>query len=462
MPRESIYRTLVTIALWLTVSATGMVYAQTGAAAPVPACELDVAAAHVPCGIIVIGQTPGQSAAELAALLERAGAKPQRLFHSARAVSGVVPDRRTLNILLQQPRVTVIPDRAVRAFAKPPGAGGGKNGGSGQVVPSGVQRIGAAPGTLAVTGAGIGVAVVDTGLDFSHADLLPASACYDAFGGNCTDDNGHGTHVGGIVAALDNDIDVVGVAPDATLYAVKVLDQNGAGSDSTVMAGLQWVIDNAGSVAVPIRLVNMSLGRPGSLDDNPALRTLVQTLKDMGIASVVAAGNDPDVEVRDMVPATYPEVLAIASTSARAGSNKCKRYSGQIEADTASYFTTDGKLESDGIGVTVSAPGEKQEDIGGGCFIKSQGILSLKAGGGTTRASGTSMAAPHVAGVAALLLEADTSGLDPQYVVDYLRSTLRTYASRIDTAPLDSPTSRYSFDGEREGIVSACGALGSC
>ena len=113
---------------------------------------------------------------------------------------------------------------------------------SNQTVPSGVQRIGAAG--LAYDGAGVGVAIVDSGIDFAHADLVVASQCFTAFTG-CQDDAGHGTHVAGIVAAQDNNIDVLGVAPGVTLYAVKVLNSQGSGTDAEVIAGLNWVKDQA-------------------------------------------------------------------------------------------------------------------------------------------------------------------------------------------------------------------------
>jgi len=103
-------------------------------------------------------------------------------------------------------------------------------------------------------------------------------------GASCQDDHGHGTHVTGIVAALDNDIDVVGVAPKATPYCVKVLDSTFTGSDSNVIAGLDWVFSNNAILSPPIRAVNMSLGRNGTLNDNPALRAAVSRLYDLGIS----------------------------------------------------------------------------------------------------------------------------------------------------------------------------------
>jgi len=304
---------------------------------------------------------------------------------------------------------------------------------------------------------GVGVAIVDTGLDFAHADLQPLGlACFTAYTA-CQDDNGHGTHVGGIVAARNNTRDVVGVAPDAVLHAVKVLDASGSGSDSTVMAGLDWVAQNAESLA--IHVVNMSLGRPGTLDDNPALRAIVQALHAQGISVVVSAGNDQTTEVSQQVPATYPEVLAVASTTALTGSNSCRFLPGAIAKDTASWFTTDGVFDTaTGSGVTISAPGEDQENVNRGCFIQTVGILSTRLGGGTTRMAGTSMSAPHVTGVVALMWEQALSG-SATLAPEDARAAIRGRADRVDAAPLDSPTTSYSFDGEREGVLWAPGAL---
>jgi subtilisin len=221
-----------------------------------------------------------------------------------------------------------------------------------------------------------------------------------------------------------------------------VLDSAGNGSDATVMAGLDWVLSHHNSVEPNIKVVNMSLGRPGSVDDNPDLHTLITNLELAGLTVVVAAGNDPSLEVSQQIPAAYSEVIAVASTTAKAGSNQCRFLSSPIPADTASFFTTDG------MGVTVSAPGEEKEDVNRGCFINSVGILSTRLGGGTTRMSGTSMASPHVAGIVARYYQAGFTASD-------IRGFLPSDADRAGTAPLDSPTSGYTFDGEREGIGQA-------
>jgi subtilisin family serine protease len=252
------------------------------------------------------------------------------------------------------------------------------------------------------------------------------------------------------VAALNNKIDVVGVAPNAKLYCVKVLDLLGTGSDASVMAGLDWVFNNHSFVVPAIRVVNMSLGRSGTLDDNPALRASVQRLYNLGIVVVVAAGNDSGSEVSQEVPATYPEVFAVGSTTAVNGSNSCVLVQGRILADTASYFTTDGRFDqTTKIGVTISVPGEERENIEFFCAVTSVGILSTRLGGGTTRLSGTSMAAPHVAGIVARLMQSGAAG------PENIRGIIRAGAERKGIAPLDSPAAGYTFDGEREGIGKA-------
>jgi subtilisin family serine protease len=170
-----------------------------------------------------------------------------------------------------------------------------------------------------------------------------------------------------------------------------------------------------------------------------------------GVAIIVAAGNDAALEISQQIPAGYPEVIAVSSTTAKNGTNQYRFYNGVIAADTASYFTTDGP------GVAIAAPGEDQENISKAGFIQSVGILSTKLGGGTTRLSGTSMAAPHATGVAALMWQKALSAGQTLTPAD-IRSRIANGASN-PAAPLDSPTNGYTFDGVHEGILSAPGAL---
>ena len=354
-------------------------------------------------------------------------------------------------------------------FAAPPGS---------QVVPAGVERIGAAPGVMTWTGAGVGVAIVDTGLDFSHPDLglapeVQGVNSFNAFGGSCGPVHGHGTHVGGIVAARNNTVGVVGVAPEATLYCVNVFQPDPiyevTATDESLIAGLEWVAAHANQVNPPIRVVNMSLGRERTPQDTPdhPMHLIVKALYDSGISVVVSAGNDPLREVSQEIPASYPEVMAVASTTAVDGLNgyddlflPCTGEQ-NILADTASYFTTDGRFVG-GTGVTASAPGETREDIYsylGSCYLEPIGILSTWPGSETIELYGTSMAAPHVAGVVALMWQKELS-LGLSLAPENARTRLRNSVDRFGTAPLDSPLLEYTYDGEKEGVVWAPAAVG--
>ncbi len=399
-----------------------------------------------------------QPGAEPGGIARRHGVAPDFVYTKAlNGFAAFVPPGQ-LAALSNDPQVAaVIPDHIVTAIGKP--SGGGGSGNAGQTIPAGVQRIGAATPGYSQTGLGIGVAVVDTGIDLNHADLNgtftdPISAAtipglvdlFSAFGGSAMDNNGHGTHVSGIIAARNNTIDVVGVAPQATLYAVKVLDASGSGSDAAVIAGLDAVLNANATPA--IKVVNMSLGRAASADDS-AMHTAVANLVNAGFTVVVAAGNDCNSEISQQVPAGFAEVIAVSSSSALTGTVASSRFAAyQVKADSASYFTTDG------AGVGIAAPGEDQENISKAGFLSSVGILSTKLGGGTTRMSGTSMASPHTAGVVALLYQ-QANDLTPAGA----RSKLAVGAQSASTLPYDSPASCYTFDGVREGILSAPGAL---
>jgi subtilisin len=209
---------------------------------------------------------------------------------------------------------------------------------------------------------GIAIAIIDTGIDTRHPDLKVSGGINYSGGnaGNYNDGNGHGTHCAGIAAAKDNGIGVVGVAPGASLYAVKVLSNSGSGSWSAVIKGCDWVTARAGF----IRVANMSLGGP----ENQAVDAAVERMVSAGIVVAVAAGND-GADASNYSPARTPSAITVGAHDS----------SGAI----ASFSNTGGSVD-------VYAPGV--------------GIKSTYKSGSYAILSGTSMAAPHVAGAAALYL----------------------------------------------------------
>jgi subtilisin len=398
----------------------------------------------------IIGFRPSVPFAQRASTVGRAGAQVRFDLHMVNAMAVSVPNLNALAALQRETTVVSIrPDLPVYATAKPGGSGPG---GAGQVVPEGIKRVGLP--RLGSDGEGITIAVLDTGVDASHTDLSVLPQRFDAYGGTCSDLEGHGTHVAGIIGALDNATGVLGVAPKAKIACGKVLDDQGSGSDSSIILGLQWVVENRQVITPPIRVVNMSLGRDkvaGDMELTGTTRGAIKQLYDARVTVVVAAGNESGKEVAQEIPAGLPEVIAVASVTAKTGSNSCKRLGSAITSDTASFFTTDGSYAPtlDGmIGVTISAPGEDQEDVSRACLISSLGILSLKPGGGTQRLSGTSMSSPHVAGVVARLYQTGLAGTP-----ETARSWLRANATDKGVKPGDLPTTSYTFDGEREGIA---------
>ncbi|WP_254765849.1 S8 family peptidase [Salinilacihabitans rarus] len=252
-----------------------------------------------------------------------------------------------------------------------------------QTTPYGIETVGA---DLAIdageTGDGADVAIIDTGIDATHEDLADnlgegwatqeaacqndcssglfcdpndISTCYEAW----DDDNDHGTHCAGTVAAVDDDTGVVGVAPDATLHAVKVLDCCGSGSYDDIAAGIEWTADQGYDVG------SMSLGG----DASSVVEDACAYARQQGTLLVAAAGNDGPCSDCVGYPAAYPEVVAVSATD---------------ENDDLADFSSTGpevELAAPGVDVLSSIPRSDYD-----------------------RFSGTSMACPHVSGAAAQLM----------------------------------------------------------
>lgn len=406
----------------------------------------------------IVSFVRGSSAADRAEVVRQAGATPLVDLRLINAIAVRIPAPEIVSVLQANSAVVrIVPDRRIFALQ-----GSFRNTASGnmtaqatEIVPAGVLRVGEP--TTGAEGAGVGIMIADTGIDWTHPDLNVAPDRFDAFGGDCMDRNGHGTHVAGTAAALKNGIGVVGVAPGATLYCGKVLGDTGGGSDSNIIDLLQWVLDkNAAGANPQILVVNLSLGRDKvDGDTDGPLHEAIKALYKAGVSVIVAAGNDPSVEVKDQAPSGFPEVIAVASTTAAEGnSSRCPFRQQSIAADTASYFTTNGAFDTaTGIGVTISAPGGTRENVNSFCKIYCEGIPSTAIGGGTTNtvggspACGTSMAVPHVSGLAARLIESGISG--PENV----RARLRLDADQRGDEPRDSNGAAYTYDGEREGVA---------
>ncbi|UWG52051.1 Subtilisin-like serine protease [Halalkaliarchaeum sp. AArc-CO] len=245
------------------------------------------------------------------------------------------------------------------------------------------------------TGAGVSVAIVDSGIDLRHDELVDtlhhslhfAPNVCDS--GDCPedwhDDNGHGTLVAGIVAAShDTGNRPIGVAPEATLHAVKVwAGATEEGFSSDLAEGIKWVADN------DIDIANMSLGSSHSQTVEDAME--YATARDVVLIS--SAGNERGGDVT--FPGGYPQDVGV---------------SGITELDELSTISSTGP-EVDIGAPTAPAPGSPQDG---------RGVLTTRLNGGTHRTGGTSSAAPHVAGAAALLL---ANGTPPGDVQDVLEST---------------------------------------
>jgi len=237
-----------------------------------------------------------------------------------------------------------------------------------EIIPWGIERINAPKAWDITQGAGVKVAVMDTGMDIYHPDLtdnIKGGINIVEPGRPPNDDNGHGTHVAGTIAAAKNGYGVIGTAPKASLYAVKVLTSNGKTSLSFLLEGVNWCINNKMDV------INMSFG---GTEDMPEFRAAVLNAYEAGIIIIAAAGNYSQSEA--LYPAAYyPQVIAVSAIN---------------QQDAVMGFSNSG------YPVAFTAPGDR--------------IHSTFGNGNYTMMSGTSMSAPHISGLAALAISRGITG----------------------------------------------------
>ncbi len=233
-------------------------------------------------------------------------------------------------------------------------------------------------------GSGVKIAIVDTGIDTTHPDFEGRiQSTRDFTGkGSVADGHGHGTHVASIAAGsgASSGGKYVGVAPEALIYVAKVLNDDGGGMMSDVMAGIEWAVDEGAQV------INLSLGAPGPGDGNDALSTLCDAAVREGVIVCAAAGNSGPGASTVGPPGVARLVVTIGATDK----------SDSIASFSSRGPTSDGRTKPDIVFPGVNIVAARATGTGMGTPVDDR----------YTSASGTSMATPHAAGAVALLLEA--------------------------------------------------------
>lgn len=241
----------------------------------------------------------------------------------------------------------------------------------------GVRRIKAHEAWATTTGRGVRVGVIDTGINSRHPDLKSAVAGgYNAIdGGSYEDDNNHGTYVASVIAGRRNGVGIVGVAPEAELYSIKVMGNKGSGYISDVIEGCQWALEEG------IRILNMSLG---SKHESIALCETMSIIASKGVITTVATGNDGQRSI--YYPARNEATIRVGGSG--------------TDDRRASWSNYGDELKENG----VLAPGDW--------------IQVANKDGGWQRVSGTSIATPHVTGIVALLVS--KKGLERELVRKFI------------------------------------------
>jgi len=387
---------------WIRVLAVALVWAALLTSSTVALAEPMPASDQGSAQRWIVALEPGANPRRVAALLAaRHGGQVDHVYEHALRGFSFRGSPAAAKALARNPQVAgVTPDRELRLIA--------------ETLPWGLKRIDALHQTepdaheAGFTGAGVAIGILDTGIDLDHPDL-PLDV---ARGRNCMgagppeDGHGHGTHVAGTAAAVRNGDGVVGVAPDAVVVPIKVLDDSGVGSDATVICGVDYLTQLAtdGDPANDIPIANMSLGEqaaPGHCADGGLRQAICQSVA-AGVTYVVAAGNS-SIDAAGFVPAAYPEVITVSAMvdldGEPGGEGGC--YLLVYCDDDFAFFSNFGSV------IDVIAPGVR---------VHSTWI------GGYNTSDGTSMAAPHVAGVAALAKAANPA-LNPADIELLLKAT---------------------------------------
>ena len=341
-------------------------------------------------------------------LAKQAGGKRGYVYSNALNGFSIEMPKAALNGLRNHPKVMLVEeDLAQQAIV--------------QDIPEGITRIFASQNTdFDIDGVDdnrvdADVAILDTGIDVDHPDLnvVGGANClqrskrrgvttyYCDANVSADDDQYHGTHVAGTVAALDNGVGVVGVAPGARLWAVKVLDSNGSGYTSGIIAGIDWVVAQG-----DIEVMNLSLGGSGV---SSAYQTAIDNAVTNGVAVVVAAGNS-SADASSYSPAFVPSAItvsALADFDGLEGGNGTN-----CGADDTEQDDTLADFSNFGVPVDIAAPGY--------CVYSTIPTEYAVAEPGYYSFDGTSMAAPHVAGAAAVLA---SNGMAASDIAGYLTTT---------------------------------------
>jgi len=329
---------------------------------------------------VIIGfEKPPQAAEQ--ALIKGAGGKIKTTYRMIPAIAAQVPEK-AIEALKKNPNVTEI-EMDTKVYAYEVNSNWG------------IEAIGAdIAHANNFLGDGIEVAVIDTGIDYWHGELSSIYAGGYNFvnlDNDPADDNGHGTHVAGIIAANNQ---AIGVAPNVALYALKALDAEGMGYISDIISAIQWASDPNGNGLADDRLdiINMSFGAPIG---NIFLRLACHLAYRDGLLLVAAAGNEGGGSVG--YPAAYDRVVAVSATD--------------VYSQIASFSSTGPEVELAAPGVEIYSTLPDYSCTLSGEYGNGYGILS-----------GTSMACPHVVGAAALVWGAN-SGWSNEQVRSQLTST---------------------------------------